>query len=259
MSYIGAIVPLFIGIFLVAFPRVFLRAKGPALESAMLKLRQLGFLLISVAAFQTIGRVGEFGSSEGSAKEKAQRVMHRVQAETPGGSGWYLGESTDGSFQVQLPIPFNDFTLSVTDPEGKTTKVWCIGAQSSEGIKFSAVEVPFIPGAPEPDFEKMPQSLGQGIGNFRREPYAGWPSVSFSLTTHNSGAYVRHVRTPASMIILTLEYPTERREDAALVKSRFLDSLKFTVTNMPGLLGGGQPFRLLTNPVMVSSNSIQSP
>src|SRR5437868_12349875 len=65
--------------------------------------------------------------------------MHRAGVSADDGSGWHLAVSSKGSFSIRLPIPFNDFTI--LDPStGEMT--YAVGGKSSEGIKFSAAELP---------------------------------------------------------------------------------------------------------------------
>ena len=122
MSYITILIPLVGGVLLVAFPQLLTRSSGATLEQAKVKLRRIGVALIGAAAFYSLARLGDSGGLQKSTQEKPQMEMHRMQAETPGVSGWYLGESTYGSFVVQLPIPFNDFTVSAHDPKLGTIK-----------------------------------------------------------------------------------------------------------------------------------------
>ena len=160
--------------------------------------------------------------------------MHRSQATTPGEAGWYLAESTHGSFSVLVPIPFNDFTMTGSDPKIGTFKTCAVGAQSTNGIKFSVTETPITPGMTQPDIDKVPQALaknGQTVSDVVKEPFSRLPSTSFSVTGSSSGAYIRCVRTQTSLIMLILEYPAARQAEAALLKSRFLDSLKIKPPN----------------------------
>jgi hypothetical protein len=152
-----------------------------------------------------------------------------------------LAESTHGSFSVLLPIPFNDFTLTATDPKSGTTKTYTVGAQSAEGMKFSATEMPIPPGKNPPDFDQIPQSFardGQQVSDVIKAPFSGWPSVSLSVVGPRSGAYIRYVRTSGSMITLILEYPAAHRSEAAMLRSRFMDSLKIKTPNPPAAGNG---------------------
>src|SRR5690554_386827 len=75
-------------------------------------------------------------SSCSTSQVKQERKMYRIQDTTLSQSGWYFGKSTDGHFSIELPIPFNDFTLIT---EGIFTYV--IGSKSQEGYKFSVTEM----------------------------------------------------------------------------------------------------------------------
>jgi uncharacterized protein YjeT (DUF2065 family) len=240
MTFTSILIPLVGGILLVAFPRLFTKATGEALNRATAKLRRIGYLLLGVAGIYCVVKVGE-SFAQPDAAAKPQMEMHRLQATTPGDSGWYLAESTHGSFSVLLPIPFNDFTLTATDPKSGTIKTYTVGAQSTEGMKFSATEMPIIPGKTPPDFDQIPRSLstdGQQISDVGKASFSGWPSISLSVVGPRSGAYIRYVRTGVSVITLILEYPAAHRSEAALLKSRFLDSLKIKTPN-PAASGNG--------------------
>jgi hypothetical protein len=261
MTFTGILIPLVGGILLVAFPGLFTKATGEALNRAMAKLRRIGYVLLGVAGIYCVVKVGD-SFARPDAAGKPQMEMHRVQAETPGDSGWYLGESTHGSFAVQIPIPFNDFTLSAKDPKLGIIRTYCIGAQSSEGLKFGAIEAPFVQGMSPPDLDAMPLAMvkeGLAIKDVDKAPHSGWPSVSFSVSGRESGAYVRYVRTPSSLITLTLEYPVAWHPQATSLKSRFLDSLRVKVPNPQGGAEGRQSFRLLTSPGSEPTASRRSP
>lgn len=241
MTFTSILIPLVGGILLVAFPRLFTKATGEALNRATAKLRRIGYVLFGVAGIYCVVKVGD-SFAQPDAAAKPQMEMHRLQATTPGDSDWYLAESTHGSFSVLLPIPFNDFTLTATDPKSGTIKTYTVGAQSAEGMKFSATEMPIIPGKPPPDFDQIPQTFardGQQVSNVVKAAFSGWPSISLSVVGPQSGAYMRYVRTGGSVITLILEYPAAHRSEAALLKSRFLDSLKIKTPN-PAAAGHGE-------------------
>jgi hypothetical protein len=163
--------------------------------------------------------------------------MHRVQATTKDPSGWYLAASTHGNFSVLIPIPFNDFT--VTDDESKfgKMKTHIVGAKSAEGIKFSATEAPIVEGKTPTnlaDFPKQFSKPGHKVSDIDTSSFAGYPSVSFSVTGPTSGAYTRYVKTPKSLILVILEYPKEQAKAAQEFRSPFLSSLKISKSEPDG-------------------------
>jgi len=241
MTFIDILIPLIIGILLAAAPQLFTKSAGEARDRVKAKLRRIGVVLIGVAAIYTVVKVGEALSSRGTAS-KPQMEMHRLQAATPGGSGWYLAESTHGSFSVLTPIPFNDFTVTETDPKWGTTQLHTVGARSAEGLKFSATETPIVPGRSAKDLDEMQHRLseeGSELSDVTKAVFSGWPSLSLCKLGPNSGAFIRCVQTDSSHFIVILEFPIARRSEAAQLKSRFLDSLRIEAPNKsaPGHAG----------------------
>jgi len=163
--------------------------------------------------------------------------MHRIQATTKDPSGWYLAASTHGAFSVLIPIPFNDFTVIDDDPKFGKIKGHIVGAKSAEGIKFSAAEAPIIVGKTPTNLASLPQQFsksGNTVSDIDNSLFAGYPSVSFSVKGPSSGAYMRHVKTPKSLIVLVLEYPKEQAKAAEGLRSTFLSSLKINKTEQDG-------------------------
>ena len=152
--------------------------------------------------------------------------MHRVGVNNEDGSGWYLADSTKGSFSIRMPIPFNDF--STHDPStGDASHV--IGAKSSEGIKFSAVQSPVTAKTPA-DLAAIPQSFSSNkanrVSDVSRNTRDGTDILSFSVATSATTAHVRYIRTKATLYILTIEYPNAYRDVVADKRDKFFDSFK---------------------------------
>jgi hypothetical protein len=172
-------------------------------------------------------------------RAEPQMEMHRVQATTKDSSGWYLAASTHGTFSVLIPIPFNDFTVTDDDPKVGKIKIHTVGAKSAEGIKFSATETPIIVGKTPTNLASFPQQFskpGQKVSDIDTSTFAGYPSVSFSVKGPSSGVYVRHVKTPKSLILLILEYPKEKAKAAEEFRSTFLSSLMINKTEHNGAI-----------------------
>jgi hypothetical protein len=187
-----------------------------------------------------------------------QMEMHRVQATTKDSSGWYLAASTHGSFAVLIPIPFNDFTVTDDDPKVGKIKTYTVGAKSAEGIKFSATETPIIEGKSLTNLAALPDRFrkpGQTVSNIDSSLFAGYPCVSFSVKGPSSGAYMRHVKTPKSLIVVILEYPIDQAKTAEGFRSVFLSSLKINKTKPSGAANESQPIRSGTNRKLSADDS----
>ena len=176
--------------------------------------------------------------------------MHRAQATTKDPSGSYLAASTHGTFSVLIPIPFNDFTVTDDDPKFGKIKTHTVGAKSAEGIKFSATETPIIEGRSPTNLASVPQQFskpGYKVSGIDTSLFAGYPSVSFSVKGPSSGAHMRHVKTPQSVILLILEYPQDQAKTAEEFRSTFLSSLKINKTEPDGATNSSPANRAETN------------
>jgi hypothetical protein len=152
--------------------------------------------------------------------------MHRVGAKADDGSGWHLAVSSKGSFSVLLPIPFNDFTTNDA-ATGETTYV--VGAKSSEGVKFSAVELG--PGAkPPPDLGSVPKSLAatpaNKVSDVRRSTKGEADILTLTTANTTTTLYMRCIQLGGVRYVLTIEFPNDHRELVAANKDRFFESFK---------------------------------
>ncbi|WJR75724.1 hypothetical protein [Bradyrhizobium sp. NP1] len=151
--------------------------------------------------------------------------MHRAGVSVGDGSGWYLGESTKGSFSVRLPVPFHDFTIH-DSATGAATHV--VGGKSPEGVKFAAVEA--LLSAATARLDDIPKSFASNpsnrVSDIVRGPLDGSDMLSFAVEGPNTGGYFRYVRTKERMYMLSIEYPKAYRELAAANKDKFFASFE---------------------------------
>src|SRR5690348_10895688 len=138
--------------------------------------------------------------------------MHRVGARADDGSGWHLAVSTKGSFSVLLPIPFNDFT---TNDAATGEATYVVGAKSSEGIKFVALELP--PGAkPPPDLASIPKAMaatpGNKVSDVSRSTKGDTDVLTLTVTDGSKTLYMRCIQTKGARYTLTIEFPNAYRE-----------------------------------------------
>jgi hypothetical protein len=223
MSYIDALIPGSIGILLVAAPRLFTKAEGTAFESARRKFRLMGsVLLFSAGIYALLARV------EGKTEPAPELQMHRQAVALKNESGWYPAESTGGDYSVLMPVPFNDFTVIGQRTDGAQLKMFCLGAKSIEGYKFSVTAADWFPVKPTPQslyegFKKEGQTLSPPLF----EIFAGCSSVTFEMSKKGSGAWVRHLVTSSRLVTMIVEYPEGSRANVAEHAKTFLDSLRF--------------------------------
>jgi hypothetical protein len=160
------------------------------------------------------------------AQAEPKLEMHRVGVKTDDGSGWNTAISTDGSFAVLMPIPFNDFTTRDA-ATGDTTYV--IGAKSTEGIKFVAVEIK-PNGKPLPDLASIPQGFAATAGNkvsdVTRRSEDGADVLSLMVVNAKVTLYMRCIQLRGGRYVMSIELPNAHRELVAEFKDRFFESFK---------------------------------
>jgi hypothetical protein len=161
-----------------------------------------------------------------SATAEPKLEMHRVGVNVDDGSGWYPAVSTKGSFSILLPIPFNDFTTR--DP-GTDEVSHVVGGKSSEGIKFTAVELPVTAKTPV-DLAAIPKSFSSNpankVSDVSRNTKDDVDSLSFSVANSATTAHTRYIRMKGTLYILTIEYPNTYRDVVAGKKDKFFGSFK---------------------------------
>ena len=160
------------------------------------------------------------------ARAEPKLEMHRVGVKTDDGSGWNTAISTDGSFAVLMPIPFNDFTTRDA-ATGETSYV--IGGKSTEGIKFVALEI--LPGGkPLPDLASIPQTLAATAGNtvsdVMRSSKDDADVLSFMVVNARVTLYMRCIQLRGGRYLLSIELPNAHRGLVAEFKDRFFRSFK---------------------------------
>ena len=152
--------------------------------------------------------------------------MHRAGVSADDGSGWHPAVSTKGSFSILMPIPFNDFT---THDAGTGEVSHAVGAKSSEGIKFAAVELPVTAKTPN-DLGAIPRSFSSSPANkvtdVSRQTTDSMDILSFSVANAASTAHFRYIRVKGALYMLSIEFPNAQREVVASTKDKFFGSFK---------------------------------
>ncbi|MDQ8205860.1 hypothetical protein [Pelagicoccus sp. SDUM812003] len=160
--------------------------------------------------------------------------MHRQQAIVEHESGWNYAESTEGSFSVLMPIPFNDFTVTDVDPKNGTIQTFGIGSKTMEGFKFSVTEIPTKETSDPSDFEKIAESFGESnstVVSQETSEFKGMRCITVELSKGNSGAYIRYVLGPKSIFTIIIEYPDSGGMDLKPYRDIFFNSLEVKKPN----------------------------
>lgn len=158
-------------------------------------------------------------------------AMHRVQAGNPDQNGWYEARSTEGSFTVLLPVPFNDFTIKETDKYGKENRYYAIGGKSTEGVKFSVVEFNKENKNIDKDIDELLVNLKSTFTTIkeRRFDFKGHPALEYEglLPAAKTSGCQRVIYLPDKIFTMIIEYPTDKESKVKPLIKPFLDSLVF--------------------------------
>jgi hypothetical protein len=65
-------------------------------------------------------------------------LMHKLQAVQPLGDGWHLAKSTEGSFSVEMPLPFNDFRMRAQTTDKVEMRAHSVGAKTPGLLAWTA-------------------------------------------------------------------------------------------------------------------------
>jgi hypothetical protein len=153
------------------------------------------------------------------------QIVHRT--DVPAGDA----VPTGGSFSIRFPIPFLDVEARAEDPGAPTAVVHMVTGASSEGVRFSATETPYLGLQPEPmesfmdDVKARP---GATVSDVRHEQKDDVEILSFSLTEPKDGYYFRMVRANSIQYMQVIQFPQARRDRATEMKDDFFGSFKIT-------------------------------
>ena len=170
-------------------------------------------------------------SAEGPALPKGM-TMHRIQAGEPDETGWYSARSTEGHFDVRLPVPFNDFSIRSKGEGGKEVDSFAIGSKSAEGLKFSATEMSARKAnvddreAQEAFLRGFREDKSSKMSGERRFEVEGHPALEFKIKNRRSSAVIRQILLPDRIFLLIVESPPGQDALAEELAGPFLDSFK---------------------------------
>lgn len=157
------------------------------------------------------------------AQPKPTTKIHRSQDTTRSESGWYYAKSTGGDFSVELPIPFNDFTVT-----SGSFKTYHVGAISKEGIRMSANKIPKQELNKRKTLDDMVSFFRKDwtVSDLKKEQYAKYNSISFLASNSFKGALLKYIDSGNSFYSLLIEFPIKYKDNSEELAEGFFSSLK---------------------------------
>jgi hypothetical protein len=137
---------------------------------------------------------------------------------------------TGGSFSIHFPVAFTDVEMRADDPPAPPAIVRMLTGLNSDGVRFSATEMPMIMGVkPKPMEEFMEATKkrpGAAISDVHRDSTPGGEILSFALTDGSGGYFFRLLRTNDAQYMQVIQFPETERRQAAAVRDDFFASFK---------------------------------
>jgi hypothetical protein len=137
---------------------------------------------------------------------------------------------TGGSFSIHFPVAFTDVEMRADDPPAPPAIVRMLTGLNSDGVRFSATEMPMIMGVkPQPMEEFMEDTKkrpGATISDVHRDSAPGGEILSFALTDGSGGYFFRLVRSNDAQYMQVIQFPETERRQAVAVRDDFFASFK---------------------------------
>jgi hypothetical protein len=167
----------------------------------------------------------------GTAAAQDNLKMHRKQAGAdPDAAGWMLAKSTEGRFSVRLPLKFNDFTLTESNPGAPAARTFVVGMRSSEKIALTATRIVYRKGAASAREYFARFEKGEGLG---AKPESVKPlkvgdlrAVDLALKRGADVSYQRVVLLDSDLLLMIVEAPREHDAIVQKIYPAFFDSLQ---------------------------------
>jgi hypothetical protein len=137
------------------------------------------------------------------------------------------------SFSVRMPVEYSDTELRAEDPPAPTAIVRMVTGVTGDQIRFSASEMPYLPGIqPKPmeDFmTALQEKSGAELAEVHHAQSGGTDTLSFTLIDGAGGGnYFDVVRANNNQYVLVIQFHRAQRDEAAAMKDAFFGSFKIT-------------------------------
>jgi hypothetical protein len=157
--------------------------------------------------------------------------MHRKQAgEAPDAAGWMLARSTEGRFSVRLPLKFNDFTVTESNPGAPAARTHVVGVRSSEKIALTATRIVYRKGAASAKEYFARFEKGEGFGakpeSIKPLKLGQLRAVDLVIKRGAEVSYQRAVLLDSDLLLMIVEAPREHEPIIQQIVPTFFASLQ---------------------------------
>ncbi|MFD1331965.1 hypothetical protein ACFQ4O_08120 [Methylopila musalis] len=159
------------------------------------------------------------GAGRASAEAAKPRVeVHRSQAGEKNAEGWYPATSTRGRFSGLSPIPFNDYTITIEDPNVGALTLHGVGSKSADGMEFGTIETVRTARQKDVDLRgviaQVARKQGAAAPDIRVETIGREEIARAAFEGSARGVVMRASKTQESVFSVICEYPVALAESA---------------------------------------------
>jgi hypothetical protein len=139
--------------------------------------------------------------------------------------------STKGTFSVEMPSAFNDFTIRAVEDEtiGEVV-LHALGGRTEDGMTFTATEIPTTPKMKPTELSAVPGTFAEDranrILNVHAERRGGLNMATLTVERAASRVAMRIVKSERAVYQLVADVPTGRAEAEEPAVIAFRDSLR---------------------------------
>jgi len=141
---------------------------------------------------------------------------------------------TGASFVVRMPVAYSDMELSGDEAPDPAMIVRMVTGATDDRIRFSASEIPYLPGKELKPLEEFMHALADKpvvaeLLDVQHGQSGGLEALSFTLIDiAGGGNYFDVIRDNRAQYTLLIQFHREQRDEAATMKDAFFGSFRPT-------------------------------
>jgi len=166
-----------------------------------------------------------FASDDGVLNSTVGPRLMQDHAGTKVGSGWYLALSLTERFQVLLPRPFNEWSLSSEQVPGPIN---FLGTKTQDQVNFMVIEFPRSLYPPQADLRQIVDVFyaERKRKMTRYSKFRGFATIEVEIVGEKRSRTTRFVMTEGHLYQLSIDFPNDLRLSSNRFKKRFFRSFR---------------------------------
>lgn len=162
--------------------------------------------------------------------DKPKTTIHRQWVTQTDAAGHYPAQSTEGDFSITSPIPFNDYTIRVDDPNIGEIVLHGIGSKSEDGFEFGAIQTRLSERSKDADLDNLIRKTASRqhahLVTLERKKLNGEEIVLSRLKSASRNAFMRASKITGSTFVVICDFPADQMEIGEEICMSYLNSFK---------------------------------